>query len=167
MQIGTACDLLSARGFNGNKLMAKLKMNRLPKNAVTQPHSKERIEALANAKSHGQRFLATGGGHLTTDDAFKAFELIRRREMTAAMEKEKLLWLTAEQVEEDALAILESESMEEKKLKVPELRTVLLFYGIERKKQGKKVNDLRDQLKKLREKILPQSNTRNGAKTMN
>ena len=47
---------------------------------VTEPNSQEIIEALAAAKSHGSRFLVTGGGHMCTKDIFKAMELKACRE---------------------------------------------------------------------------------------
>ena len=38
-------------------------------------NSKERIEAIANAKTHGTLYYATGGTHYNTDDMFKAAEM--------------------------------------------------------------------------------------------
>ena len=76
----TACDLLSARGFCGNTLKVHLIKSMLTAGTVTEPNSQERIEALAAAKSHGARFLVTGGGHMCTNKIFKAMELKAWRE---------------------------------------------------------------------------------------
>ena len=42
---------------------------------VTVRHSRERIELLAKASTHGAKFCATHGEHLTLDDMFKACEV--------------------------------------------------------------------------------------------
>ena len=41
-------------------MKVELKKNLLTPGTVTVPNSKERVEALAKAKSHGARFLITG-----------------------------------------------------------------------------------------------------------
>ena len=101
-----ACDLLSAWGFRGNKLKVHLKKSMLTAGTVTAPHSQERIEALAGAKSHGSRFLITGGGHMCTDDIFRAMELKACREKREVLKKDKAACKSAEDVEKKALAIL-------------------------------------------------------------
>ena len=65
---------------------------------VTEPNSQERIEALAATKSHGARFLVTGGGHMCTDNIFKAMELKAQREKQDMLKKDKALCVTAEKV---------------------------------------------------------------------
>ena len=37
---------------------------------ITVPHTKERVEILEKASSHGQKFFATEGTHVTLDDFF-------------------------------------------------------------------------------------------------
>ena len=54
-----ACGLLSLKGFDGNKLSRVIKES-MPKAGVTVRHSKERIELLAKASTHGEKFFATG-----------------------------------------------------------------------------------------------------------
>ena len=94
----TACDLLSARGFCGNKLKVHLKKSMLTAGTVTEPNSQERIEALAAAKSHGARFLLIGGGDMCTDDIFKAMELKARQEKQEMLKKDRALRAAAEKV---------------------------------------------------------------------
>ena len=62
---------LSQAGYCGNHLKVQCVKETvlLP---ITEPHSKERIELMAKASSHGQKFLSTGGQHVTSDDFFKA-----------------------------------------------------------------------------------------------
>ena len=50
---------------------------------------KERILLLANAKTHGERFVATGGEHLTSDDFFKSLEVNKRKKEIAVLDIEK------------------------------------------------------------------------------
>ena len=49
---------------------------------VTVCHSWERFELLAKVSTHGEKFCATHGEHLTSDDMFKACEVpVREAEM--------------------------------------------------------------------------------------
>ena len=72
------------------------------------------------------------------------------------MGKDKESRLAAEQIEADALAILQREpevstTKTSKKMIGPEIKTLLLFYGVEKKDIKKKVPEMRDQLKKIME----------------
>ena len=67
--------------------------------------------------------------------------------------KDKAAWKSAEDVEKKALAILEIlDSNAGKKLTGAELRMLLLFYGMEKKKHGKNVADMRAKYNELKEK---------------
>ena len=71
---------LNSLGYNGTSLKAKLKEKHFSVKAkLTLPQTKERVESLSVAKTHGERFLVTGGSHLNSDDAFKAAEMNSRR----------------------------------------------------------------------------------------
>ena len=59
------------------------------KKPVTVKNSKERQEAIAQAKTHSQLFHATGGQHLTADDIFKGAEVNNKMRKIAEMEKDK------------------------------------------------------------------------------
>jgi hypothetical protein len=82
------CDVLSSAGFDGSQLKRKAP-TRETYVAVTQPHSKDRIEAIKKAKTAGQMFYATGGRHLNSDEFFCAQEGTERDVAVAAMEKQK------------------------------------------------------------------------------
>ncbi len=76
-----ACDLLTACGFQGHFLKAELKKKpEVNESLVTVPNSKERVEALAKASTHGAIFAVTGGEHFTSDDMFKAAEMPQGRQ---------------------------------------------------------------------------------------
>ncbi len=72
----TACELLTAWGFQGHFLKAELKKKKERASAlVTIANSKERVEALAKANTHGAILAVTGGEHFTSNDMFKAAEM--------------------------------------------------------------------------------------------
>lgn len=100
-----ACKLLNVQGFDGHNLRVHLKSTNLNRE-LTVPHSKEMIELLSTATTHGQKFLVTGGGHATSDDCFKAAELVNRKAEIEAMEKEKLRRVAAKKREIEAHSIL-------------------------------------------------------------
>lgn len=66
--------LLSQGGYNGNVLTIKLKEVERTK-IITKPHSKEQIMLLANATTHGSKFMATGRSNVMTEDFFKLVEV--------------------------------------------------------------------------------------------
>lgn len=58
------------------EIAAKLKRkNCFCRAKLTHPRSDERAKALAEAQTHGERFVVAGGSHLNSDDAFKAAEM--------------------------------------------------------------------------------------------
>ena len=122
-----ACNLLTTKGFDGNALKGTI-IQKAPKAGVTRPHSLARLELLARAKSHGDKFFATGGEHATSDDAFMAMELVDRRKKVKALEKLKSERLAMEDIETKAFAIIETEKTPAQ-MKKDELKILLLFYG--------------------------------------
>ena len=150
------CNLLNARGYNGNKLKLNLKKEP-PADLIprTIPNSKERFDEIAKAKYQGQRWQATLGSHLATDEMFIGSTLKEKRQQKELVLKEKASRVAAEKLEGEALAIIESLGDEKKKLKVVELQKLLLFYGIERKKHAKGAVAMRDQYMALKEKNTP------------
>ena len=113
---------------------------------VTVSESQATIAALADAKSLGAKFHLLGGGHLAGTKMIKSFTLKTRRLKREKLEKEKSKRFAAEEIEEEALAILEKETdeLKQKKLTGRQLKVVLQFYGVEKKEiTGKKVNVLR------------------------
>ncbi len=59
-----ATHALTEAGYGGEYLTGSMLMVNGPK-IITERYSKERVELLAKAKTHGQKFIATGGEHLT------------------------------------------------------------------------------------------------------
>ena len=104
----TACDLLTAKRFHGYKLRVQLKRSLLSPETVTKLNSQARIEVITAAKTHGARFLVIGGGHLCTNNIFKAMELKTCREKREILKKDKAVHVATEKVEKEALAILET-----------------------------------------------------------
>ncbi len=54
---------------------------------VTVPHTKECVEALAKASTHGAAFAVTGGDHFTSDDMFKAAKLPAKKAKIEQLKK--------------------------------------------------------------------------------
>jgi hypothetical protein len=79
------CAILDANGFDGSKLRLDAP-KRKSVVAVSKPNTVERQQAMKKAGSAGATFQATGGGHLNSDDFFKAAELKARENKLKAME---------------------------------------------------------------------------------
>ncbi len=73
---------------------------------ITVPHSHKRILELANATTHGGKFMATGGSHVMAEDVFKSAEIHNRERQSSEMEKDKATRLSKGQVEHTAKAII-------------------------------------------------------------
>ena len=82
------CDILNTDGFDGNKLRRDAP-TRTTFVAVTEPHSKERIQAIKKAKAAGQMYFAIGGRHLNSQEFFQAKALEQREEALRKMEEKK------------------------------------------------------------------------------
>ena len=65
---------LTEAGYDGSQLQALVAVRPADTRStdpITQRMSKERIELLARANTHGKKFFATGGSHVCLDDFFK------------------------------------------------------------------------------------------------
>ena len=60
---------LTEGGYNRDLL--KIKIITREDTVLMQPHSKERIDKLARASTHGAKIMVMGGVHLMTDDFFR------------------------------------------------------------------------------------------------
>ena len=79
---------LNQEGFIG--ITFSVKIEKVPKEPpITQKNSQERILALAKVKTHGAKFIATRGGHVTSNDMFKSMEMDVRENEIKDMEKDK------------------------------------------------------------------------------
>ena len=74
---------------------------------ISMPHTKERMDILANASSHGKRFFETGGTHVTADDFFCAAEVPvwDANIKVMGVRKTECAWL--EKVSKEGKAVLE------------------------------------------------------------
>jgi len=103
---------LTEAGYDGLKLQALVAVqpadNRMG-GAITERMSKEWIELLARANTHGKKFFATGGSHVCSDDFyFKAQALQAREEELVEKEKlKKTLQLNAELAKKGMVILVE------------------------------------------------------------
>ena len=107
-------------------------------------------QLLADANTHGEQFYCTGGQHACTDDVFKAMEMNARKQKIAVLEEDKMDCIWYEQIEGQALETLQkTEGTPVKKLQVPHLKMLLMFYGF----VGKQLNRMKktDLIKKYKE----------------
>ena len=101
----TAVEFLNRRGYQGDKM--KLIVNRVPKKKpVTAPHTVARQLLLSKASTHGAKFHATGGSHVTSHDMFKALEIPLVQKKIKAMSDDKNSRLAAEDIEKEARGVL-------------------------------------------------------------
>ena len=125
------------RGYDGNLFAAKLAEPERTR-PVTVKHSQARVEALAKASTHGAKFTATGGFHLTSNDMFKSMEIaVREKEIKEAeKEKERRLKMVEWMVKgKAALARVDGDF---RKLKANELVALLRWYSVPAAEVGKK-----------------------------
>ena len=101
----TAVALQKLQGCQADLLVVKIKPVAKQK-GVTVPFSKERIFALDNAKTHGKKFWATGGSHITSNGFFKSLEVPELKRKRKAVEKEKEEKKDKVALEKEASAVL-------------------------------------------------------------
>jgi hypothetical protein len=123
-------------------LKAELKATDEPR-VLTRPHTKERVELLAKATTHGTKWMVTGGSHLMTEDFFKSVEVPRRENEIKAMETNKSERIKGEQLRQDAEAILvaRSDALTNKQYNVmntTELETLLKWHNVPKATKEKK-----------------------------
>ena len=85
---GFHCDCLLAVGCEG-KLFRMKAPSRNAHVAVTEPQSKERVQAIKEAKTAGQLFYATGGRHINSNEFFQARALALRDGKVKEMQARK------------------------------------------------------------------------------
>ena len=165
-----ACDLLSAKGYNGRKMKVRLNIKKASSVAkpVTVPHTTEQQEVLEKAFTHSLRFLETGGGILGCDDAFIASHCHNCRIERAAKEKDKAAWKAAEDNERKELNILETmesakaDANSKPRIGVKELRVLLVFYDVEKKEiLQMKVKEMTERYNKIKEDNTPTKKFKN------
>jgi len=84
------CNFLSLHGMDGNQLRINAPRQAAKKFKLTEPHSKERVEATQKAKGAGQLFHVTQDQHSNSEDFFAArAKTIRDVEVDGLEKKEK------------------------------------------------------------------------------
>ena len=82
--------MLNLKGFDGKEFRLNApRISKAKTTTVNVPQTKARIESIAAAKAAGQFFHATGGSHLNSDDYFKSWVLLQRKDKIKELEKEK------------------------------------------------------------------------------
>jgi hypothetical protein len=99
------CTVLNSSGFDG-KLLRSDAPTKDTYVAVTEPNSKERVQAIKKAKGAGQMFFATGGRHLNSNEFFEAKALTEREARTKELEARKRLLTDGQGLEQDVNALL-------------------------------------------------------------
>ena len=122
---------LTMRSYRGDLLSARCIEEEMAR-PITEAHSLERLELLAKASSHGAKFFATGGGHATTDDFFRAIEIPVWNAAIKVLVDRKADLALAEKIEQEGQAILRLEKPVSQ-LRDPELATLLLWFTKESK----------------------------------
>jgi hypothetical protein len=131
---------LTEAGYDGSALQALVTIRPAESRTgtITQRNSRERIELLSKANTHGKKFFATGGSHVCSDDFFKAQALIARKEEVVEKTKLKEQLLAKAKIRERGMEILVSkascfESNSYSAVTTKELDTLLQWYGVDHK----------------------------------
>jgi hypothetical protein len=144
---------LTEAGYDGSALQAlvTIKPTEHRTAPITERMSRERVELLARANTHGKKFFATGGSHVCSDDFFKAQALLAREEETAEKTKLKKSLQQKLELREKGMAILVEkaecfESNDYRNVSTKELDVLLNWYGVEKKatKKAEKVAQWRE-----------------------
>jgi hypothetical protein len=83
-----ACMALTLAGYKSDVMKLTLKPAESTR-VVTLANSQAPIELLSQAKSHGNIYAATGGGHLTSNDMFKSIALKQQKVLWEKLAKDK------------------------------------------------------------------------------
>ena len=125
---------LKEGGYNADSMIGTLKRSKAP-DPLTRPQSMERVRMLANATTHGNKHLITGGAHLMNNDMFLA-AASREKEFTLKqMKQEKKSRILKYNTQQKALAILVKNSLEYQAeceytcLNAEDLGTLIRFHG--------------------------------------
>ena len=133
----SAVALLTRRGYYGDFLAATVNPL-IKRKAITVPHSKERLLAMDAAKTHGEKFHATGGGHLTSDCFFKSLEVPEWKRQIAALKDDKEVRTGKAELQLKAEALLVETGGGTGNLRVPQLDLLLKWHAVPLKDIGNK-----------------------------
>jgi hypothetical protein len=107
----TCCEILNSFGYAGNLLKIDLPVvsNVQRQQQLTKPHTRERQDAIANAKSQGGRFGRTGGSTYNDDDFFIGGGRKNVSADVKKLEAEKVKRIKTTARAQKAFALVESE----------------------------------------------------------
>jgi hypothetical protein len=111
------------------------------KDRITEPHTVERVRALAEAKGHGGRFHVTHGCHVTHDDFCVSNELRDWQAERVVMTKKKKIAIQLQHAEEIALQIVAQGKLI-MSLTVNDLDSLLAWHQVPKKAGAKKADKL-------------------------
>ncbi|CAB9525203.1 hypothetical protein SEMRO_1644_G288150.1 [Seminavis robusta] len=101
------CAFLDSLGLDGNRLRKDAPKRHAQRYQITEAHSQARVEAISQAKGHGELFHVTQGQHLNSNDFFRAREHNNRQNRIKELEAKKESELTAAAVKDKRDAIVE------------------------------------------------------------
>ena len=116
---------LTKNGYDGSAFKVEIIKREEPKQ-VTVRHSKERVNALVDAKSIGAVFHATGGEHLTSNDMFLANQIKVNTAEVKTLQKKKAAYTKMHGLEMKSLEILSRPEP----YKLPELKVILQLHHV-------------------------------------
>jgi hypothetical protein len=131
-----AVKFLNDLGYRGELLQATIKKAKMTE-TLTVANTFERQEKLAKASTHGARFLATHGDHVTADDAFKASEIVLRRNEIARLEGDKATRIGLAEAHDKGVEVMNL-GKPVNELKVTDLDKVLDMHQVDKKARGKR-----------------------------
>ncbi len=119
-------------GYNGSLLKTKI-VQRRQNERLTEPQSQERIDSLAQASTHGAKFLATGGSHLMADDFFIAHRKNEAKKEAVELSKVKKRKVHAMKIHQMAMDIMQKRSnkielLQFNRLTLLEIETLLRWH---------------------------------------
>ena len=124
------CDILTSFGYNGDLLKRDMK-RRSSEVMARNRHKKgtqERQQALAKAKTAGQKFVCTGGDFLSSKDMFIAYEMKQRQaEIKKLKSKQQTAAKNATFLQE---LIKAREFCQNKQPRITELKTLIQSKGV-------------------------------------
>jgi len=119
----------SEYGYDGSALKDQTTVVE-PLKIVTVENSLERRLILSKASTHGKKFCATGGIHLTSDDVLVGAEYSIREKDKERLTKEKARRMKLTTVEAKAKLVLETKGDDITKYSVPDLDALLSWYQV-------------------------------------
>ncbi len=127
-------------GYDGSQLQALVAVGPADTRAgpITEWMSKEQIELLALANTHGKEFFAMGGSHVCSDDFFKAQALLARESEMAKKEAlKKTLHQKAEMAKKGMVIVVKKAAFFEannyKDVLAKELDVLMQWYDVEKR----------------------------------